>query len=289
MKTINNLKSISKEIWDNRVRLLRLSIYDLKSMNSGTFFGYFWHFLLPAINLGVYFLAFGVGLKQNDSTYPFPFVIWLMTGLMPWLFISSSITQGAGAIGQYSGIVKRMPFPLSIVPIKPIITNYFVHVCSMLIVLLVYAFTEGLSVYAFQLIYYNICSLALLVALSFLFSTLSVISKDFKKILSPVIRLFFFVSPIFWNYETRGGIFSAYLPIVRSINPFSYIIEGYRYSLVDYTHIDKITGDFIAEYSYSPFWTHWDRALIFWATVLIVFVIGINIHANLRKKFVDLI
>lgn len=270
LKTLNNIKTVVKENYDNRFRTLRLAVYELKSQNTGTYFGFLWNFLNPALQIFVYWFVFAIGLNASAPRNGYPYIIWMIVGIMPWFYISTALLSSSSSIYAYSGILKRMYLPLSIVPVKTILSSLIGHLLSMIVVFIV-IFTSGynVSVYTMQLPYYTLCSIAFLIGFSLFASSITVVFKDFQKILNSIIRLLFYITPVVWSQENLP----ENLQFIFKLNPFAYIIEGYRDSIL---------------YGRGLEW-HWKQGIYFWIVTIILFVIGCNIHIKFRKKFIDLI
>lgn len=270
MKTIKNIKTVIGDNIANINKILRLSWYELIAQNNDATLGFLWNFITPALQIFVYWFVFAVGLKTRKPIDGHPFIIWLMVGIYPWLFISSSILAGSKAIISYSTIIKRMQFPMSIVPTKAVTTcliNHLFSIAIMIAILLLGGY--GLDFCAIGIIYYLLCSLVLILGIAFLFSAIAVVSKDFLNILPSIIRLFFYMTPILWPSTNLEGN----LRLIVELNPFNYIIEGYRQSLLGK--------------SFSVAVSLYD--VYFWVVAVTIFVIGIDVHMKFKNKFADLI
>lgn len=264
------IKTIFKENWTNRKRMLRLANYESKSRNSGTMLGFLWNFLNPALQISVYWFVFSVGLNTRPAQAGYPYIIWMIVGIMPWFYISESLQQGAMSIYSYSGVLKRVYIPLSIVPVKTVFSGFLTHLYSMVVVfaiILIGGF--GVSSMIWQLPYYMFSLICFLIAWGLFSSSITVLFKDFQKILSAVVRLLFYISPVVWDQS----VLPQNIQIIFSFNPIGYILNGYRNSI--------LYGVSITE--------NWSGAIIFWAITIVLFLVGASVHMKFRKKFMDLI
>lgn len=267
---LNNIKIVIKENFDNRYRTIRLANYELKSQNNGTYFGFFWNFLNPALQIFVYWFVFAIGLKAAAPQGDYPYLIWMVVGIMPWFYISVALLSSANSIYSYSGVLKRMYIPLSIVPVKTILSALIGHLLAMIVVFVViFASGYSISVYTVQLPYFVLCSFIFLLGFSLFASSVTVVFRDFQKILSSIVRLLFYITPIVWNQDNLP----ENLRFILKLNPFSYIIDGYRDSIL---------------YGRGLEW-HWKQGIYFWIVTLVLFIVGCNVHMKFRKKFIDLI
>ena len=264
------IKTVIAENYRNRYRLWRLAAYELRAQNSGTFFGFFWIFLNPALQIFVYWFVFAIGLNASAPRGGYPYIIWMITGIIPWFFISGAMMASTTSIYNYSGVLKRMYLPLSIVPVKTVLSNFMGHVWAMLVVFAIfllagYSLTWG----ALLVLYYAACALAFLVSYALLASAVTVVFKDFQKIMSSVIRLLFYITPIVWVQENLP----EKLQFVLKLNPLAYVVNGYRESIL---------------YGYGLGY-HGKQMLYFWCVTLVLFAAGCSVHMKFRKKFMDLV
>ncbi|WP_408629634.1 ABC transporter permease [Acetatifactor aquisgranensis] len=265
-----SVKTVITENWQNRYRLIRLANYELKAQNYGTMFGFLWNFFNPALQIFVYWFVFAIGLRQASPQDDYPYLIWMIAGIIPWFYISGAMQSSATSIYAYSNILKRMRFPLAIVPVKTVLSQFIGHIWALLVIFVV-MICAGVrfSLRNLQLIYFMFSGLCFLIALSLLFSSITVLFKDFQKFLSSAIRLLFYITPIVWSQLSLNPT----LVFVLKLNPFYYLVEGYRESLL-YPH---------------GLLYHWRQMLYFWSITLILFVIGSNMHMKFRKQFIDLL
>ena len=265
-----NLKTVLSEIINNRYRLLRLANYELKRQNTETMLGFLWNFLNPALQIFVYWFVFAIGLNASAPKGNYPYIIWMIVGIMPWLYISTALMSTMTSIITYSSILKRITFPIAIVPVKSVVSAFLSHLWAMAVVLIVIIISGNtISIYCPQTIYFMLCSLAFLIGYALLVSAITVVFRDFQKIMTSIIRLLFYLSPVVWVQDDLP----ENLKFALKLNPFAYIIEGYRDSIL---------------YGRSLMW-HWKQGFYFWCITILLFIVGCNIHMRFRKKFIDLI
>ncbi|PTE73819.1 ABC transporter permease, partial [Staphylococcus equorum] len=105
-----------KEQFIHKHQILKLAIFNMKSEYANHYLGVFWNIIQPILQLAVYYLVFGLGLRGGGEKIinGVPFIIHLITGLFPWLFISQGINNGASAIMKNIGLLSKMKFPPSV-------------------------------------------------------------------------------------------------------------------------------------------------------------------------------
>jgi teichoic acid transport system permease protein len=232
------------------------------------YLGGLWQFLNPASQLITYWLVFGIGLKGSSTLGDYPFFIWLISGLIPWFFINSVILEGSMSVLTQVNIVSRMKFPMSVLPSIKLVSNSFAFIIMLVLLfatLMIYNINAGK--YYLQLPYYLFACYIFLFALTLLFSTITVLIRDFQQVLHSIMRMLFFFAPIIWDPTTFSPVFNT----VLKLNPIYYLIEGFR-------------ATFLGE---AWFYEDHIYTIYFWSVTLLLLIVGCILHVSMRKKFVD--
>ena len=216
------------EIIRNLRRTVRLTLYENRSRRSGMLLGRWWDLLSPLLQILIYWFVFSVGLGTQEKN-GFPYHLWLMCGMMPWLALNSAILGASASIQQAASIIRNVRIPLSIIPMKAVVRAYYEHLWTMAI-LLIALLLGGVPVtwHYLELAYYLAASWVLLIGAALLTSSLTAVFRDFGELLQPLMRLLFYVSSVVWAID---GL-SPGLQRVMRLNPLVYIIEGYRKCLL---------------------------------------------------------
>lgn len=268
MNIFRSVSTVISELWNNKVRLTRLAKYELKSQHGGTFFGFLWNFLNPALQIFVYWFVFAIGLRRGNDMDGVPYIVWLVIGIICWYYINQAMLGADMSVINFSDVLKRMKFPIAIVPAKTIMSNLITHVCSMLIVFIV-VFSSGTPVSSsvWLLPYYIFASTFFIMGYALIASTVNVLFRDFHNFSNTVMRFLFFVSPVMWQPSEDNQI----LALIMKINPFAYILNGYRDAIL---------------YGWD-FSENIETGLIFWAISIVMFISGCVMHMRMRHKFID--
>jgi ABC-type polysaccharide/polyol phosphate export permease len=242
---------------------------DFKNRYLGNHFGIIWAFIQPLVMVVVYWFVFTHGLKavQIDDV---PFLIWLLSGVVPWFLISDALSSSSRAIVDQAFLVKKIVFEVRLLPMVKIGSAVLVSLgfwVFFVLCLLAYGFYPNWL--WLQLIYYFICILSLMVGLGLLLSALTPFMLDISQVVAIFLQIMFWVTPIFWNQELlpHGYIW------VYKLNPFAYIIGGIRDALL----------------FHKPFWVHYNVTLYFWVLVLLLFWLGNRVFSKLRPHFADVL
>ena len=101
-------------VW--RHQLLKLAKADIVKTYSGAALGWAWAIIKPTVMVLVLWFAFSVGLRVNSEVNGYPYILWVLAGMVPWFYMSDMISQGTGAILRYRYLVTKMKFPISTIP-----------------------------------------------------------------------------------------------------------------------------------------------------------------------------
>ncbi|MBY9077526.1 ABC transporter permease [Paenibacillus sp. CGMCC 1.18879] len=264
-----SIRGFSKEVYSSRRMITSLAINDFKMKYAGSYLGIVWAFVQPIVTILVYWAVFQVGFRSGQVE-KVPFILWLMSGLIPWFFYYEAMTSATNCYFEYSYLVKKVLFKISILPIVKIISSFFVHIfflAVMLLIFLIYGVYPTL--YALQLIYYVGCLIAITIALSYITSSIVVFLKDFGQIVAIIMQFGIWVTPIMWNYKMVPENWRW----VFKINPMYYVVEGYRDSM----------------FNHVWFWDKINETLWFWNLTLLYFVIGYIVFKKLKPHFSDVL
>lgn len=258
------------ELLRNRHIIIELTKADFRKKYLGSYLGIFWAFIHPTIYIMIVWFVFQVGFRSQPMA-DFPFVLWMLTGIMPWFFFSDSLQNAAGSILENSFLVKKTVCSMGMLPMIKILSSMIIHfffIGVIFVMFLIYGYPP--SLYNLQVFYYLFCCIMLLLGLSWLTSSLTLFLKDTRQIVTMILQFAFWMTPIFWsskNLSTRN------LNLIK-LNPVFYIVEGYRESFI---------------YK-NWFWEkHYMLTLYFWSITIFFFVVGALIFRRLRPHFADVL
>lgn len=263
------MNNLLVEAIKKRKLILELSVNDFKARFSSSFLGAIWAVVQPLTNILVFWFIFQVGLRNGDVD-GCPFIVWYIPGYLIWSFFSDSFSASTSGIREYSYLVKKVNFPVFIIPLIKVISALFVHIVFIPFIVFINAcYKLYPSSYYIQVIYYLLCTVVLLIGLSWLFSALGTIIPDIINIVNVILQIGFWVTPIIWNPNNL----SPTVKTILKINPLYYICQGYRETF--------IYGRW--------FWEEPGLTLYFWIVALIILGLGIYTFKNLRPRFADVI
>lgn len=263
---------IPAELYQNRKLIWTLAKNDFKTKYAGSYLGIIWAFVQPVVTVLVYWFVFGV--VRQGAPKAVPFVLWLVCGLVPWFFFSEALIQSTNALIEYSYLVKKVVFKISILPLVKVAASLFVHVFFM-------AFTVGLfccygywpDVYDLQLLYYSLCVFVFVLALAYTTSAVVVFFRDLTHLITILLQVGIWMTPIMWDFQDMGINPFSMVARVLKLNPMYYVVAGYRNSLIDK----------------QWFWEHPWQSAYFWGVTVVLFMIGTRLFRKLKVHFADVL
>lgn len=235
----------------------------------GNYLGILWAFIQPMATIMILWFVFQVGFK-SVPVENIPFILWLMAGMIPWFFFAESLQTSTQSIMTNNFLVKKVVFRVSLLPIVQIISALAIHlffIGVLLAMFLYYGYSP--TIYWLQIPYYVLCTVILVLGLSWLTSSIVVFFRDLGQIIAMIIQFGFWLTPIFWSIKILP---SEYQGLIK-YNPIFYVIDGYRDSLIHNIWIWE-----------KPVWT-----VYYWLITLVFFFIGAVVFKKLRPHFADVL
>jgi ABC-type polysaccharide/polyol phosphate export permease len=226
-----------------RYRLLIQSLVgrELKARYRGSLLGFFWSFVNPLLLLLTYGLVFTYMLPVGRQPDLEPYFLFLFCGILPWTWFGSSVLEASGVLIAGGNLIKKVLFPAEVLPVVTVLAN-LVHFLFGLPILLAFLAVMGhLTPWALLLPLVILVQLILTVGLALLVSALTVHFRDIQNILSHLLHIWFFSTPILYSY-------AAVTPTMRRVirlNPMTHIVVSYQ-QLLFIGNFDHLRGLLLA-------------------------------------------
>ena len=243
---------------------------ELKARYRGSVLGFFWSFINPLLLLAIYSFIFTT-IMPNRAEGLQPYALFLLCGILPWNWFATSLNEAAGSLIAGGNLIKKVLFPAEVLPIVTVLANmvhFFLALPIVMIVLLVYRHwpdPAGLVwfpvVVAVQLVFTIGWALGL--------AALTVHFRDIRDILTNVLMLWFFSTPIIYFYNQE------------EVQPFKWLfnLNPFTHLAISYQEILFFNGPF----------GHWKWLLALGATSLVVFAVGYWLFDRLRDSFAEVV
>jgi lipopolysaccharide transport system permease protein len=265
----------SSQRWTKLHLLTTLVRRDLEAQYKGSILGNLWPLLNQLSQLVIYTYVFSIVLKVKLQLAGFPensditFGVWLFAGLLPWsAFTSGLIKSGVSVVGQ-PNLVKKVVFPLGLLPLVPILTAFIESSLGLAALILIVAVsTQKLNATLFLLPLVWAPQLLLTAGLGYLTAGLTVFLRDIPQTLGVILNFWFYLTPIVYPASIIPEEWRAW---IFWLNPMAAISEIYR----DLILLGEVKH-----------WGEWGVATLISAAI---FCAGFAVYRRLRPAFADVL
>jgi ABC-type polysaccharide/polyol phosphate export permease len=211
-----------------RYRLLIQSLVgrELKARYRGSVLGFFWSFVNPLLLLLTYGLVFTYMLPVPRSAAMEPYFLFLFCGILPWTWFSASLLEASTVLITGGNLIKKVLFPAEVLPVVTVAANLVHFLFGLPILLLFLAWKGRLGWSALLLPLPLLIQLVLTLGLALFVSALTVHFRDIQNILSHVLHLWFFATPVLYAYPESGPLHA-----LLRLNPMTHVIVAYQEAL----------------------------------------------------------
>lgn len=235
---------------------------EIRGKYKGSFLGVLWSFLNPLLSVVVYAIIFPYIMRMSMDHY----LIYLITGIIPWTFFTMSINAGMISVLVNANIIKKVYFPRIILPISSVTSALVNFLISCLIVCVFVLFSGiGFSLNLLYLPLIIVIQYILMLGITFILSAIDLYFRDIENIMLFFVNMLFYATPILYTPD----IFPDKLQWVLNLNPMAHLVNAYR--AVFYY---KTSPDFMS------------LGIVFVVSI-IIFFIGYGIFEKLQKGFAE--
>jgi lipopolysaccharide transport system permease protein len=225
------MKELFLNIYRGRYILENMVEKDIKSKYAASLLGPFWVIATPLYQILLYTFLFSTILKVRfeDNSGTSSFVVYLLAGLIPWLFFAEATSRGISAFIENSHIIKKVKFPMEICVAAVIVSSAVTFCVYMVFYLAILIFMGLLNLHTFPLLIVPfVIQVLMILGLSFGMGSIAVFFRDITQATGMVLNLIFFVTPIVYPASSIPERFRSFF----GFNPFFSIVEMYRNVLV---------------------------------------------------------
>lgn len=214
-------------LYRHRQLIAALTARDLKARYRGSLLGFFWSLANPLLLLGVYTLAFTV-FFPSDVARPYP--LFLFAGILPWTFFSAAILESTNAISSNAGLIKKVMFPAEALPLV-VVLSHLVHFALAMPVLFVatlaFALHGDVAVHSTMLLvpFLMLLQTFFVAGIALIVASASVLFRDLRDIVTNLMQLGFFLTPIIYLIDR---IPSRFFRALLRLNPMTPFVVSYQ-------------------------------------------------------------
>src|SRR5437588_6475229 len=251
-----------------------LLIRDLDARYKGSLLGKLWPLVTQACQIAIYTYVFGVILRVRANIEGLPntnlaFGIWLFAGLLPWLAFTGGLMQATSSVIGHPNLVKKVVFPMSLLPIVPVLSSLVETSFGLLPLLALFALvTHHIHPTVLLLPFVWMVQILFTLGFAYIVAGLTVYVRDVPQTMGIILNIWFYLTPIVYPRSLIPGRFRS---IVFSINPMVAFVDAYR-GLILAGRFDQ--------------WDEFARTTIF---SIFVFTVGFSLYRRLQPAFADVL
>lgn len=259
-----------KSVIKNRKLIWQLGKNDFKNRFANTSLGAIWGFLQPFVFMVTYAIVFQFILKTGSSG-EYPYAVWFFPGMAIWQWLNDAVISASSSIRTYSYLVKKVVFPVDIIPMISIVASSFVGLFLLVIataICVIYGYLPNILL----LLYVVIAAYCFVIAFTRFTSAITTVVPDFANLLGIAMQLFFWFTPVIWNLSML-----AEHPIISKIMqcmPFTYLVTSFRQVFINENIVFAGSGLY---------------TIAFWAITIIMFLWGNSVFKRTKKDFADVL
>lgn len=211
-----------KNIYAYRDMIYSLVRRELRGRYKGSVLGFLWTYINPLCQVIVYSAVFSIIFKVNIEK----FYLYLIIGMMPWTFFSSSVQGGSTCIRAQADMVKKIYFPREVIPISYVTSTFVNMLLSFIIVFLAVLFS-GFGFNWVAIVYLPLIMIfeyLLALGIAFIVSSITVYFRDLEQIVGVLMMAWIYITPIMYDLEYIPAEFRDFF----FLNPMTPIIAVYH-------------------------------------------------------------
>lgn len=245
--------------------LFQLVQREIKARYKQSIIGYAWIIFNPLVQLLVYSFVFSIIFKFPTDNTPYP--IFLFIGLLPWIYLHTSIFASTLVLVDNANLLKKVSFPREVLPYSVIIAKS-IDLFFSLLLLIGFILFYRLPFYptTFFVIPLLFIQIILMTGLSLFLSAANLFYRDIQYVTNLMLLMWMYLTPVVYPLSL---VPKTYIWIYK-LNPMVGIIEGYRSAIFNHS---------------------FDYGTILWSTIssFIIFFLGFWLFKKSEKVFADIV
>ena len=236
-----------KDVFASRELMINLALREIKGKYKKTLLGQLWSLANPLALMLVYTFVFAFVFRVTpDPGFPSglnSFALWLLCGLLPWLFFARAVSAGVQSLVANESLIQKVYFSRVVLPIADVTAIGYNWLFEMAVLIVALLFAGAKIWLTFP---YLLLAIALLfffaAGLSLLLSILNAYFRDTEHLVSIALQLWMYLTPVIYplslvqEQSARiGGLMGTNITLidVYQLNPMDQFINLFRSILYD--------------------------------------------------------
>lgn len=255
-----------RQMWEAREVFYRFGLRDVTLRYRQTALGVIWVVLQPLLGAGIFTLVFGqLADFPSDGV---PYFVLSFAGMLAWSLFSGTFGRSSASLVGNQSLVSKVYFPRMLVPLSStmsVLLDFLVALVVMGVLLAIGGVVPGLALITLPL--WVAAMLLIANGLGLAFSAIMVTYRDVAYVIPFLIQMLLYATPVAYTLTAVPDD----LRWLFELNPLSWILEGFRWALLDLPA--------------PPLWQIVATPVL----AIVTFVAGSLIFEKLERGFADVI
>lgn len=195
----------------------------LKAEAYRLYLSYLWWLLEPLLFVLVYYVVFGVLLKNR----PDDFLVFLVVGKIPFMWFSKSVNQASNSLVSNKGMISSGRFNLSTFPVVKILQAFYKQIAVFVMLIIIVLVLGHPPIWSWLWLPLIVLTQFMVIVLcSHIGALLVLLARDFDTLIGMGTLFLLFTSGVFW--DVRDIQDPAMQELVLTINPLAFLLDAYR-------------------------------------------------------------
>jgi lipopolysaccharide transport system permease protein len=215
-------------LWEYRDLLYFLTKRELQIRYKQSLLGVSWALLQPLVLAFIFALVFGIFLKT--PTEGLPPAVFMVSGIVPWLFFSQAVLHGANSLVLDADLISKVYFPriaITLAKSLGLLLDLAIAFIIVIAVALIYGVAISSTVYLLPA--FVALGLITTFAISSLAAAVNVKYRDVQLVMPMIVQAMFFLTPVVYP----GTLIDGRWQYLYSLNPMATVLDGIRWALLD--------------------------------------------------------
>ncbi len=214
----------TKNIFQAKDLLLAWTSRNIRARYQQSALGWLWAVIQPAAQVALFSIIFTKFVPVDTGKTPY--VIFSYVALVPWTFLTTSLTDMTSSLVNNMNLITKIYFPREVLPIAAMLARLmdFGVAAALVVILMLYYQVPVFAIGLLYLFVILVIQLALVLGLGLACAAANVFFRDVQSVLTLGLQLWFYASPIIYPVT----LVPDYLRTLYYLNPMAGILEAYR-------------------------------------------------------------
>ncbi len=215
------------DLWEYRELVYFLTKRELQIRYKQSVFGVAWAVMQPLALAFIFAIFFGVLAEVPSEGFPYP--LFALAGLVPWLFVSQTVSQASASLVGDSNLLSKVYFPRLVLPLARAASLFLdLLIALVILIIMTLAYGEGLEPTLLWLPAFLALAIVTALGVGVLLAALNVQYRDVTVAVPLMVQIWLFTTPVIYP----GSLVEGTWRYVFALNPMVSVVDGVRWSLL---------------------------------------------------------